>query len=532
MRKPCSGLTVCDPLEPRRLLATFSVTTTADAGTGSLRAAVAQANALQGPDVITFAIPPLSTISLTTGELVVTDQLTVRGPAGAEINLNAQGLSRIFNVGSTSRTLTLENLALRNGFVGDSGGSPDQYAGGAVRIARANLVATRTRFFFNEAFGGGGAIASFGGALVETDRCTFAGNVSASDGGAVLVYGDYLDTGSGYADNVSSSYGGGLSIVPNDDAGSLQLTNTIFQNNVSLNGAGLNSTVGGVLTGVQFIGNAADTSAGQSSGGGANIYDFRPSPNLIQVIECDFLDNRGALGGGLTSGSEGELLIVRSRFAGNKLKPAGAAFPTVGGGLNLRGFASAQILESEIASNGLAEGIGDRDHPAELDFEGPNLLGVQLMSDPDAAGAIFSDDPELMPLDFYGGPTRTTPPEPKTQTNAGSPAYNAGSSDFAVDPGPDEIFGTADDVPLGSDQRNFPREIYGQVDLGAAEFVIQGDANLDGTVNLSDFVILRNNFGSGGLFSQGDFNGDGQVDLADFVLLRNNFGKSVVTVNE
>lgn len=57
---------------------------------------------------------------------------------------------------------------------------------------------------------------------------------------------------------------------------------------------------------------------------------------------------------------------------------------------------------------------------------------------------------------------------------------------------------------------------------------IRGDADLDGDVDLADFIRLRNNFGGGsGMFTAGDFNGDGQVDLADFILLRNNFGKAL-----
>lgn len=53
-----------------------------------------------------------------------------------------------------------------------------------------------------------------------------------------------------------------------------------------------------------------------------------------------------------------------------------------------------------------------------------------------------------------------------------------------------------------------------------------GDANLDGTVNAADFVLLSNNFGrtSAGWW-QGDFNYDGTTDAADFVLLSNNFGQ-------
>jgi hypothetical protein len=52
------------------------------------------------------------------------------------------------------------------------------------------------------------------------------------------------------------------------------------------------------------------------------------------------------------------------------------------------------------------------------------------------------------------------------------------------------------------------------------------DFNDDGEVDLADFTILRNNFGSGTLFSEGDADGDGDVDLGDFTILRNNFGAS------
>jgi hypothetical protein len=45
------------PLEPRTLLATFTVTTDADAGPGSLRQAILDANAAAGADDIHFALP-------------------------------------------------------------------------------------------------------------------------------------------------------------------------------------------------------------------------------------------------------------------------------------------------------------------------------------------------------------------------------------------------------------------------------------------------------------------------------------------
>ncbi len=53
------------------------------------------------------------------------------------------------------------------------------------------------------------------------------------------------------------------------------------------------------------------------------------------------------------------------------------------------------------------------------------------------------------------------------------------------------------------------------------------DANGDGTVNLSDFAILRGNMNSAQTQAGGDFNGDGWVNLLDFAILRRDFGTNL-----
>ena len=58
-----------------------------------------------------------------------------------------------------------------------------------------------------------------------------------------------------------------------------------------------------------------------------------------------------------------------------------------------------------------------------------------------------------------------------------------------------------------------------------------GDANLDGTANLTDFNRLAANFGaSNTLWGQGNFNYDGQTNLLDFNLLAGNFGLPAAAV--
>jgi len=87
-------------LEPRMFLSTYTVTSLADAGPGSLRDAVEQANANPGPDTINFAAGLTGTITLTSGQLEISDttgQTTITGP-GSSLMTIASKSSRVFIV--------------------------------------------------------------------------------------------------------------------------------------------------------------------------------------------------------------------------------------------------------------------------------------------------------------------------------------------------------------------------------------------------------------------------------------------------
>lgn len=53
--------------------------------------------------------------------------------------------------------------------------------------------------------------------------------------------------------------------------------------------------------------------------------------------------------------------------------------------------------------------------------------------------------------------------------------------------------------------------------------LVEGDINLDGSVDLADFAIIRDNQGTGASFEEGDINFDGSVDLRDFLMWRRLF---------
>lgn len=77
---------------------------------------------------------------------------------------------------------------------------------------------------------------------------------------------------------------------------------------------------------------------------------------------------------------------------------------------------------------------------------------------------------------------------------------------------------------------SFPATFSGQsVDDTSVliRYTIKGDANLDGSANISDFALLAANFNAtGSTWYRGDFNYDGTTNISDFALLAANFNLS------
>ena len=86
-RAPSRHLSL-EGLEDRSLLSPFTVLNLNDSGPGSLRAAVAAANATPGANVIDFAAGLQGTIGLTSGELLITNSLTINGPGANQVSVS------------------------------------------------------------------------------------------------------------------------------------------------------------------------------------------------------------------------------------------------------------------------------------------------------------------------------------------------------------------------------------------------------------------------------------------------------------
>ena len=79
--------------------APFTVTNLNDSGAGSLRDAIAQANAAPGPDTITFGVTGV--ISLI-GSIVINDALTITGPGADKLFIDGNAFDRIFIIADPS----------------------------------------------------------------------------------------------------------------------------------------------------------------------------------------------------------------------------------------------------------------------------------------------------------------------------------------------------------------------------------------------------------------------------------------------
>ncbi|MFZ1675636.1 MAG: hypothetical protein WAT91_00105, partial [Saprospiraceae bacterium] len=72
--------------------------------------------------IITFSLPPISQITLMTGEIVISKNLTLSGPGASNLTVSGNNTSRIFNLLS-GKNFTIKNLSLKNATAVTNGGA-------------------------------------------------------------------------------------------------------------------------------------------------------------------------------------------------------------------------------------------------------------------------------------------------------------------------------------------------------------------------------------------------------------------------
>ena len=303
-----------EPLEHRIVLSTLTVTTLADAGPGSLRQAVADANAAPGLDTVRFAGGLTGTITLTSGSIAVTDDVEINGPGGRGVTVSGNNASRVFTTGAGADA-AISRLTLANGR-SDSPvlGAVPIFAGGAILNAGGRLTLDRTVFNNNTAApaagfptsllpaAAGGAVAVLAGGSLEVARCAFSGNSAA---GFSLGTGGAIATDNGVTLDVEGSTFSGNS------ASAVLGTNPL--NALLGSGFGGAITVGSggtaVISRTAFTGNSATGGSGPGLSGGAGIggavfstdqtlTGAAPAESTLAIEHSAFTANRARGGNG------------------------------------------------------------------------------------------------------------------------------------------------------------------------------------------------------------------------------------------
>ena len=312
--------------------------------TCTLRAAIMEANATAGADTINV---PAGTYTLTrgpfddeflfnganegTGDLdVVGSDLTINGAGAGVTIIDGGSLDRVFDVNNfagpgAAVNLTLQNLTVRNGSA-KTGTAGYFHSGGAIQFdgldylstfspAGVTLTLTNCVISSNSAAGNGGAISIFNGGSLNISNTSFTGNQSLNaSGGAIMFDG-----------------------APDPGTRTLSITNSSFANNTATNatfgsGGGIWAAGNANLT---IENNSFSNNAAGVDGGGIWSQAFLAS-NTKAINKNSLTGNSAKTGGGIYD-SAGVLTFNFNVVVGN----TATTLPTSSGLRHAAGIANA-----------------------------------------------------------------------------------------------------------------------------------------------------------------------------------------------
>jgi len=285
--------------------ATFTVTNLDDAGPGSLRQAILDANSSAGADTITFSVT--GTITLATNLPTITGDLTITGPGVSNLTIvgddvvndptgtDPNDLLRSGFIIQTGRTVNVSGIRLLNGY-GDRGGAIQNL--GTVNLSNCLITSGKGRYEGGGIYNAPGAIATINNCEVNTNNLevnsrpgagisnygtmtitnsTFSGNNSAR-GGAIYNEGLLTITNSTFSGNDASvvmAVGAGAGLY--NAGGAVQINHTTFSANKSGTGADLGAAIhvvgGSVTVTASIVANSinGDNCHGTIINGGYNV---------------------------------------------------------------------------------------------------------------------------------------------------------------------------------------------------------------------------------------------------------------------
>ncbi len=355
------------------------------AGSCTLRAAIQEANALSGADVVelpagSYALAGVSEDGNDSGDLDITSPMSIVGAGAALTIVDGNGSDRVLEVLAAAGDVSISGVTITGGLTAEDGGGVYNASSGTVVLDGVSITANVARN------GGGvfsaGAVSGSGSpSQVVITASTIDGNSAIAGGGGGIWSdheGELALTDVDVVDNFADDHGGGITAV---SKANLTMTGGSVSGNTahSEGGGASTSTEGTVrLSGVTFAGNEAGVPiAGELGGGGGGALSSGGS-GVVEVTDSTFIDNVAPGEGGAVYLDNSGSVAITDTFVGNNLSGAGgggienaatqvtltrvlvagnhATFD--GGGIESQGSGVLTIVESTVRGNTAENGGG------------------------------------------------------------------------------------------------------------------------------------------------------------------------------
>ena len=348
----------------------------------SLRAAIDEANALPGADsiqllsgVYTLTIAGTGEDAGATGDLDITDDVTIEGTDADATRIDGGALDRVFDVfggSATTREVRFEALTVQNGLLADTGLDT---AGAALRVALGVHVRLEDVVLRNNVL-----TQSFGGVAIDSQGCIEGERVRILDNGA--------------QDGVSVA---AVHLHEEDDTDIGQCF-TLEDSEISGNAGNFAGAIDSEFVPITLKRSLVADNDGGSAG--AFLLNMHADTLLENVT---ISGNRGNVGAILNDGGS-HLVLVNSTVTANGGPPD--LTPIIGGLSDVHGGFGLTFLSNTIVAGNEPGFLAD-DCEAASSIGGGNLIGdVRCRFDADASDQL-GVDAGLGPLVDNGGPTRT-----------------------------------------------------------------------------------------------------------------------------
>jgi RTX calcium-binding nonapeptide repeat (4 copies) len=262
----------------------FRVTNLNDDGSGSLRAALEQANANADPDRVLFKSKLSGTIELSGFDLDVYRSVDIVGPGARQLAITRVGAGgSILQVNASTPAgldVSISGVALTdNEATASSGGAIGVYS----YTGPANVTLSRVTISGNTVTGpapyydsgGGISFKSLGAGSLTIENSTIAGNSAPDDGGGVFVSdGELSIVNSTLSGNAAGDRGGGV-YVGEPFIETTVIANSTVTGNSAANGGGINEDqYGATLRGAIVAGNAGTINPDLNNGPWATSFSL------------------------------------------------------------------------------------------------------------------------------------------------------------------------------------------------------------------------------------------------------------------